>query len=305
MKQIICIGGATIDYKLKAISALEPASSNPVTSFQSFGGVAHNVAANLAALTNSVHLQCLIGDDIEGKDLLADLKNRHINIDNCLQLPHHNTARYYAVLNPRGELHIALVDMQIYEHIPLALFIENWASTFTNNIIFMDTNLSTEIITHAIQLQASSYLCIDAVSITKSTKLPADLAGVFLLKTDRHEASALTNLPMTSSADYIAAAKKLLLRGMKNILITLGEEGYVLANQTTIEHYPAFTAKNIIDVSGAGDAFVAGILAGLQNNLTLTESCRLGAAAACYTLQSDKTVADNFSFSDLQQLSSN
>jgi pseudouridine kinase len=305
MKQIICIGGATIDYKLKAIDALAPASSNPVISFQSFGGVAHNVAANLARLTDAVHFQCLVGDDAEGKDLLADLKTRNINIDNCLRLPYYNTGRYYAVLNPQGELHIALVDMQIYEHIPLVPFIENWASTFNNNIIFIDTNLSTEIIMHAIQLQATSYLCIDAVSITKSAKLPENLAGVFLLKTDRHEASALTNLPMTSITDYLAAAKKLLLRGMKNILITLGAEGYVLANQTTMEHYPAFPVPNILDVSGAGDAFVAGILAGLQNDMPLAQSCRLGAAAACYTLQSDKTVSDNFSFADLQQLALN
>jgi pseudouridine kinase len=303
MKQIICIGGATIDYKLKAIQTLAPASSNPVISFQSFGGVAHNVAANLARLTQAVHFQCLVGDDAEGKDLLADLKNRNINIDNCLLLPHHNTARYYAVLNPLGELHIALVDMQIYEHIPLDLFINNWASTFTDNIIFIDTNLSTEIISYAIQLQATSYLCIDAVSITKSAKLPENLTGVFLLKTDRHEAGALTNLPMTSIADYLVAAKKLLLRGMKNILITLGEEGYVLANQSRTEHYPAFPLQHIIDVSGAGDAFVAGVLAGLQNDISLTQSCRLGAAAACYTLQSDQTVSDNFSFADLQQLS--
>jgi pseudouridine kinase len=305
MKKIICIGGATIDYKLKPIHTLKPASSNPVTSFQSFGGVAHNVAANLARLAHAVYFQCLVGDDAEGKSLLADLKTRQINIDNCLLLPNHNTARYYAVLNTEGELHIAMVDMQIYEHIPLDLFIQNWASTFTNNIIFIDTNLSTEILTHAIQLQATPYLCIDSVSITKSAKLPENMTGVFLLKTDRHEAGALTNLPMTSRTDYQAAANKLLERGMKNILITLGEEGYVLANKDITAHYPAFPLKNIIDVSGAGDAFVAGILASLQSEMPLTQACRLGAAAAYYTLQSDKTVADNFCFSDLQQLSLN
>jgi pseudouridine kinase len=298
MKQIICIGGATLDYKLKAIDALELASSNPVVSSQSFGGV----AANLARLVKSVSLQCIVGDDAEGKNLLSDLQSRHINIDNSLILENQRTARYYAVLNPEGELHTALVDMQIYNHIPIDLFIKNWPVVFKNNIVFVDTNLSAEILAHAIELKTTEYLCIDAVSIAKCAKLPQNMHGVFLLKTDRYEAQALTNLSLTSITEGISAAKILLQRGMKNVLITLGHDGYILANQHEAKHVKAFPLKNIIDVSGAGDAFVAGSLAGLQNNMTLEEACQLGAAAACYTLQSDKTVADNFSLADLQKL---
>jgi pseudouridine kinase len=303
MKQIICIGGATLDYKLKAINTLELASSNPVISFQSFGGVAHNVAANLANLVKSVSLQCLVGDDAEGKNLLSHLKQQQINIDNCLVLPNQRTARYYAILNPHGELHTALIDMQIYENIPVDLFIQHWSSTFKNNIVFIDTNLAPEILSHAAALNATKHLCIDAVSIAKSAKLPQNMQGVFLLKTDRYETQALTNLPLTSITEYSAAAKSLLQRGMKNVLITLGEDGYILANQDGITHVAARPLKNIADVSGAGDAFVAGMLAGLQHDMRLEEACQLGAAAAYLTLQSDKTVADNFNLADLQKLS--
>ena len=48
--RVICIGGAAVDRKYRALSSLRPATSNPVTSERSFGGVARNVAENTARL---------------------------------------------------------------------------------------------------------------------------------------------------------------------------------------------------------------------------------------------------------------
>lgn len=302
MMRIICVGGATIDYKLKSIAPLELGSSNPIYSFQSFGGVAHNVASNLAYLTAPEHLQlqCVLGDDFEGQSLLKDLAARTINTERSLILKQHNTARYYAILDTHGELHTALSDMHIFEHIPTDLFVKHWANDFQNNLVFIDTNLPEQLIVHAIQLGATPYLCIDAVSISKSAKLPYNMHGVYLLKTDRHEASALADMPINSLEEGINAAKAILQRGMSNLLITLGAEGYLLVNQSGANHFPAIRLPHIVDVSGAGDAFVAALLAGLQRKMSLKESCGLGAAAAYFTLQSNKTVAGNFSFSDLE-----
>ncbi|WP_252581606.1 PfkB family carbohydrate kinase [Legionella lytica] len=169
-----------------------------------------------------------------------------------------------------------------------------------NNLVFMDTNLPAHLITHAIKLGATPYLCIDAVSISKSVKLPYDMQGVYLLKTDRHEASALANMPINSLEEGIHAAKIILQQGMNNLLITLGAEGYILANPSGAKYFAAIPLSHLVDVSGAGDAFVAALLAGLQRKMPLEESCQLGAAAAYFTLQSTKTVAGNFSFSDLK-----
>lgn len=302
MMRIICVGGATIDYKLKSIEPLELGSSNPIYSFQSFGGVAHNVACNLAFLIapRHVYLQCVLGDDLEGENFLKDLASRAINTERSLILKKQNTARYYAVLDAQGELHTALADMHIYEHIPVGLFVKHWANDFQNNLVFIDTNLPRNIIVHAIKLGATPYLCIDAVSVTKSAKLPYDMHGVYLLKTDQHEASALAQMSINSIEEGIKAAKVILQRGMENLLITLGAAGYLLANQYGINHFPAIPLAHITDVSGAGDAFVAALLAGLQHKISLHESCQLGAVAAYYTLQSNKTVAVDFSFSDLE-----
>ena len=57
--------------------------------------------------------------------------------------------------------------------------------------------------------------------------------------------------------------------------------------------------SEVIDVSGAGDAFFSGILYGLQQNNTIEDACQIGAAAAAYTVQSPLTVANDITVSRL------
>ena len=66
MKKIICIGGANIDFKLKSAYPLLLNTSNQVCSNHSFGGVARNVAHNLANISTNIHLQSVVGDDAYG-----------------------------------------------------------------------------------------------------------------------------------------------------------------------------------------------------------------------------------------------
>jgi pseudouridine kinase len=119
---IYCIGGANIDCKLKSTVPLSQQTSNPVNSSISHGGVARNVAENLARWTTGVHLQCMVGNDNEGRQLLAHVRRAGVNIENSMALDNKKTSHYYTILNRDGEVHIALADMEIYHHIPLYPF---------------------------------------------------------------------------------------------------------------------------------------------------------------------------------------
>lgn len=300
-KKIICIGGASIDYTLKTVHTLELSTSNPITSFATLGGVANNVAINLANLTDQVQLQCVIGDDNEGQYVLSNAQKKGITTTNTLILKNKMTSRYYAVLDQKGELHIALADMQIYDHIPLGEFTSSWEHWEKNSIIFADTNLSTEILQYLIPWceQKQLQLCIDPVSVSKAKKLPLSLAGVFFIKPDRFEAAALTNIPIHSIRDCMKAGDILLKRGAQNVVISLGKSGYVIINETFQKHFPALHIDNILNVSGAGDAFVAGVLFELKRDATLQQACDTGRAAAALAIQSSHTMVDNMSLDTL------
>lgn len=293
-KKIICTGGACIDYKLKALHPVIAHTSNPVTTHISLGGVARNVARNLANLTDSIALQCVVGDDIDGQHLLSDAQIQQIDISSSLTLKNQPTARYFSFLDQEGELQIAGAAMEIVDHIPQHAR-QHWCRDWPlNAIIFLDTNLPHDLLNTIISWSASHNMVIgiDPVSAIKSKKLPYLLEGVFFIKPDHYEMQALTDQPITSINDYFIAGKQLLKRGVQNIVISLGKLGYIIVNENWQKHYPAVKVKSVLDVSGAGDAFTAGILYGIQSGLALTDACEIAAKIAALTIQSYATVND-------------
>lgn len=291
-KHIYCIGGATIDHKFKSKSVLQQATSNPVISHFSYGGVARNVAVNLCQLTQHIHFQSVIGSDSLSKMLITDLNSQNIDTSDCLVISNHSTAHYYAILDHTNDLFLALADMEIYEHIPYEEFVKPWQAWKPNSIIFLDTNLPTHLIEHAMQLSTKKQLqlCIDPVSNAKAKKLPFDLSNVYMLKPNQHEASALTDIDTTTLNDCFKAADILKQRGVKHVIMSLGAHGYIISNNLFTKHYRVKENISVTDTNGAGDAFVAGILLGLQHNKNIEDSCQIGEKLAVKTIQTDQSV---------------
>lgn len=291
-KHIYCIGGATIDRKFKPKSMLQEATSNPVVSHFSYGGVARNVAKNLSQLTHHIHFQSVTGSDSLSKALITDLNNHNVDTSHCLVMPNHSTAHYYAILDHTNDLFLALADMEIYEHIPYEEFVKPWQAWEPNSIIFLDTNLPTHFIEHAIQLSTKKQLqlCIDPVSNSKAKKLPFDLSNIYMLKPNQYEASTLTDIPITTLDDCFKAADILKQRGVKHVVISLGAKGYIISNNLSTKHYNAKENIAVTDTNGAGDAFVAGILLGLQHNKSIEDSCQIGEKLAIKTIQTYQSV---------------
>src|SRR5688572_16511644 len=101
---ITCIGGAAVDRKYRAMDKIRPGTSNPVLSERSFGGVARNVAENIARLGVTVTLASILGEDDNGRSLLDDLERLGVGTQFIATSNAHATAEYVAILQPDGEL---------------------------------------------------------------------------------------------------------------------------------------------------------------------------------------------------------
>ncbi len=108
--------------------------------------------------------------------------------------------------------------------------------------------------------------------------------GVFALcdyvTPNESEAAMLTGLPVASLEEADRAAAALLGRGARNVVMTLGARGALVKNATTTEHIAAYDAGPVVDTTGAGDAFNAGLAVGLSEGMDLVEAARFGCAAA-------------------------
>jgi pseudouridine kinase len=294
---ITCIGGAAVDRKYRALNTLRTGTSNPVVSERSFGGVARNVAENIARLSVKVSLASIIGNDENGRSMLEDLERLGIDTHLMALSDTHPTAEYVAVLQPDGELAIGLADMAIFDELTPAL-LHKAEADFGQGWIFADCNLPSQTLHALVELarERSLALALDAVSTPKVMRLPQDLAGVGLFFLNLDEARAYLGRP-DASPDQVAQA--LLARGAKRVVLTLGTDGLVVADHSGPTSIGAIKAQ-IVDATGAGDSLIAATLAALIKDSSLVAAARLGTAAAALTVESTASVRPDLSFTLLE-----
>jgi len=94
------------------------------------------------------------------------------------------------------------------------------------------------------------------------------------------EASTLTGIQVTGLDSARAAADRLLQRGVKTALITLGEAGALYHTAQASVLVPAFSAGKVVETTGAGDAFNGGFAAALAAGRAPQDAVRFGCATA-------------------------
>lgn len=77
--------------------------------------------------------------------------------------------------------------------------------------------------------------------------------------------------------------------------VTLGELGSTIYHRDEVHEIPAAPAENVVDPTGAGDAYRAGLLTGLLNGLPLDAAGRVGSVAATYAVEAKGTQAHHYS----------
>lgn len=102
-------------------------------------------------------------------------------------------------------------------------------------------------------------------------------AGPFLVKPNAIEAAALTGIAIDSRNDALRAARAIVNLGATQVALSLGADGLLLAMQdeAVLATPPAVSVKN---VTGAGDALLAGLVCALEHGLPLTEQGRWSVA---------------------------
>jgi ribokinase len=98
------------------------------------------------------------------------------------------------------------------------------------------------------------------------------------------EATILTGIQVSCPDSAAEAARILLDRGVRHVLITLGSQGVLIADPDGVRHLPA-EPVTAVDTTAAGDSFIGGFATGLLEGMTIEKAARLGqrAAALCIT----------------------
>nr|WP_263328649.1 carbohydrate kinase [Neobacillus sp. Marseille-Q6967] len=302
-QQVICIGGANIDRKFHIKDKAQLGTSNPVYATQNAGGVARNIAENLGRLGLEVSLISASGADKDWT-IIEDSSALYMNLKTVTQFPEKSTGSYTAVLDSDGELVIALADMDIYDAITPELLLKHEVLLSSSKCIMVDLNCPKETIHFLCNLTKNHDLPIVLIPVSspKMSRLPDDLNGVKWLITNRDESETYFNNEIRNEEDWKKAVKNWLSLGVMNVVITNGKKGSMIGNKEEgIFHVPAIDTNEVVDVTGAGDAFSSAVIYAWLKGKSLIEIAKAGSINAAKTLQSPYTVRQDLSAVQLQK----
>ncbi len=293
MAKVVVIGGANVDVKARSSAQFIAATSNPGTVVTSAGGVARNIAHNLALLGIETALISVVGDDAYGHFLLNETAMAGVDIALVKRLAG-RTGVYVALLDSKGEMTGAINDMDILAQLTLSDADER--ALLKTDFVVADCNLETSLLDR-LCVDHGNHLLIEPVSVPKIMKLKNLPLKAYAITPNLDQLFALTGEISIKSA--IAAVHAM---GIAHVIVHRGPDGAVVSDGQSLQSIPAVKGTAVTDVTGAGDAAVAGLVCGLLDKRTLADAARLGQAAAASKLGTTASTATTLNRAKLYQL---
>ncbi len=285
---ISIIGGANVDLSATLNDAFIAADSNPGHIEVSYGGVARNIAHNLSLLGARTQLLTVFGGDLFGGLLHDYCRQQGIDVHLSERDSDFRSGIYLCINNHGGEMIAAVADTEAIRAITPEWLTKRTGEINVSDFVVADTNISEDAIRYLME-NVTAPLFVDGVSSTKAHRVinalrKCKLPYLHTLKLNLKEALAVTN-----TATYAEAAQQLLNLGVAHVYITMGPDGVYCRNAAEEWLFPILPGE-VVNTTGAGDAFLAGVVYAHAKGIDFPQTAQYGLMAARATLMSPKAV---------------
>lgn len=286
---VVSIGGANLDIHGRSGDCIRAKDSNPGIVHACPGGVARNVAENLARLGADCRLVTAIGDDQPGETLMRSGRAAGIDMQHVVRPHNGRTSTYVSVLDNDGEMQVAISDMRIIDELGPDRLRALEPMMKQAALVVLDTNLSETAIAWLSDTLSDRPLFADTVSTAKAAKIAPFLDSVHTLTPSLIEAEAMSGISLRTNKQFPKLASWFHDRGVSRVFITLGERGvfYSTEDACGFAAPPEISARR--NTGGAGDAFLAGLAWSWLQQWDLRRSVEFSLATAGITLGRDET----------------
>ncbi len=250
------IGSNMVDLVTAVTRMPEPGETLMAGSFfMGAGGKGANQAAAAARLGSEVLMLSKLGDDLFGRNTLRNFQelgidSRHVGV---VQGVPSGVASIF--VEPSGENRILIVP-GANQHLRPADIDLAAADLLGCRLILLQLEIPLETVYHTIDFAVHHGLdlVLNPAPATPALEI-GRLGGVGFLVPNQTELSILTGLPADTRAQAETAARSLIARGVRRVVVTLGAEGALLVAAEGARHIPP-VAVTPVDTTGAGDAFI-------------------------------------------------
>jgi D-beta-D-heptose 7-phosphate kinase/D-beta-D-heptose 1-phosphate adenosyltransferase len=286
--RVLILGDVMLDeYMWGAVSRISPEAPVPVVAVQSESvkvGGAGNVATNVAALGGRATLIGLVGNDAAAERLGHELELHGVKSDGLVEDRSRPTTIKSRVV--AGSQHVVRFDRESDAPVSRAVRAQVIAAVRqrlpeADVLLISDyaKGLVSPGLVREVLALAARYHCMVAVD-PKVQHLPL-FKGVTLVAPNHHEAAAAVHLTIRSEADLLRVGQVLLRRlKARGVLITRGEQGMSLFEAgKPVVHIPT-VAREVYDVTGAGDTVMGALSLALAAGATMPEAAVIANFAA-------------------------
>ena len=236
------------------------------------GGKGSNQAIAAARLNGDVSFITKVGKDNHSEMAFNLYKEAGVKTHSIIQDEKLFTGVAGIMIDKDGNNAINVVSGAAEELVSKDL--DNHIETIKKSEIFL-TQMETpdEITIYALK-KAKEHKCVTILNPAPARNIEEDnFKLIDFFTPNQTEAEFYLNKSIKTDVDIKNAAKELLKKGIKNVIITLGEKGIYFANSKENFFLDSYSLKeSVIDTTGAGDAFNGALAVGLANSLEIKKA---------------------------------
>ena len=242
------------------------------------GGKGANQAYALGKLGADTSMIGAVGTDTFGEQMLANLENVGVATDGIKKIAGTETGKAFIEIEKSGQNSISVIagaNAAVDEDLVKAQE-EKFAK---GDAVVMQLEIPMPAVVAAAKLAKKHGKTVVLDPAPARNDLPDELwAQVDITKPNETELSLLTGLPTGTDEEVVTAAKALIAKGVKNVLVTLGGDGTMHVSADKVEKFPAYKVK-AVDTTAAGDCFLAAFMSRFDGT-NFAEAIDFGAKAS-------------------------
>jgi ribokinase len=283
ISKIVVVGSSNTDMIVRAANIPRPGETVIGSEFRmGGGGKGANQAVAAARAGGDVAFIARVGDDIFGRQAVEGFRRDGIETRFVFKNKRAASGVALIVVDNHGENSIAVASGANAKLTPAD--IEKAKGVIAAaDILLLQLETPLETISRAAKLACANGVPV-ILNPAPARSLDQKMLGlVTILTPNEIETEILTGIKIKSRTDMAKAARKLMVRGVKAVLITLGARGVFVADGKTRTIMPACKVK-AVDTTAAGDVFNGALAVALAEGRALLDAARFANAAAALSV---------------------
>lgn len=313
MHPVFALGTAALDIKTRLSRNPLPTTDVPGRITLKAGGVARNLAENLARLNVPIVFAGILGADPQAQVLIELTRAAGVTVFPIARSAPHPTdllrlklpevlptATLNVMLAPDNRQIAGAFSGDILDALQPADLDQVRDLIEAAPAVLCDGGLPADVLIRLRDLlPEDTFFYCNPGSVALTPRLEPLLDRLDLLTCNHLEAQALTQVKIDGPAKLVSAALLLIKQGVQRVVITFGSRGLAYADESRSLYQPARPA-NLVDATGAGDALAAALIEALLRDEAIDLCLKRGLAAAALTCESEDSVSPMMSLNQIE-----